>query len=119
MAAPKSAEKSASPEMSLEDFEKQNEQLLTQRDQKKKKGPTPKGGMKRPAASSKATKPKQKEPVVKDKATKSSKVTPLKLGCLRCRGSRNGCVKCHDESFTGLRLTRQEWRAQQQLHNYK
>ena len=36
MAAPKSAEKSASPEMSLEDFEKQNEQLLTQRDQKKK-----------------------------------------------------------------------------------
>lgn len=119
MAAPKSAEKSASPEMSLEDFEKQNEQLLTERDQKKKKVPTPKGEMKRPAASSKATKPKQKEPVVKDKATKSSKVTPLKLGCLRCRGSRNGCVKCHDESFTGLRLTRQEWRAQQQLHNYK
>ena len=33
----------------------------------------------------------------------------LKLGCMKCRGARNGCIQCRRSSYTGRRVTRAEW----------
>ena len=33
----------------------------------------------------------------------------LKLGCKRCRGSRNGCAQCRNPKYSGPRLSRDEW----------
>ena len=33
----------------------------------------------------------------------------LKLGCMKCRGARNGCIQCRRSSYTGRRVPRAEW----------
>ena len=43
----------------------------------------------------------------------------LKLGCLRCRGAKNGCCQCRDPKFAGLRLSREEWNVHAKKHGLK
>lgn len=118
--APEEPAQGPDADMSLEAFEERNAQQLRDRDQKKKPQgkASPQGVLKKPAASSKATKVKVVEPKTTSTSAPKKKVA-VKLGCLRCRGSRNGCVKCQDENFQGMRVNREEWKAQQKLHKYK
>ena len=74
------------------------------------------GGMKRPASAlhggsqaAGAHGLKKKVPCGqgKEKNLKAS----LKLGCGRCKGSRNGCDTCLNPQYKGKRLSRDEWKA--------
>ena len=104
----------------LEECEEANMKKLLEREEQKsaKKGGTTKAKaqaakMKRPACCKPKAQPK--------KVAKSVAAThvEVKKGCKRCRGNRNGCVKCLDPAFTGMRLTRQEWVAHAKAHGWK
>lgn len=88
------------------------------REKNKPKEGAPKGTLKKPAASSQASKDKPAEPKTTSTIVFKKKML-LKLGRLRCRGNRNGCAKCRNETFQGLRFNRELWKAQQKLHKHK
>ena len=72
---------------------------------------------KRPSAGPKMASKKAKAGKPPHLATAGS--TKLKLGCLRCRGAKNGCCQCRDPKFAGLRLCREEWNAHAKKHGLK
>lgn len=95
----KQADENDKAAMTLEDFEEQNYSKLQERKCAKAKGSAkskakaaPKKVLKRPAAASKP------------------QLSKVKLGCKKCRGSRNGCVQCRSPLYSGDRMTRSEWR---------
>ena len=111
-------------ENSLQAMEEQAFQQLAKRRQGMKKRPAaaPSASESAPskkgpgAAKAAAAKPAVKEAkagAAKSAASKPAKAKAgaLKLGCKRCRGSRNGCETCLSADFCGERLNRAEWRA--------
>ena len=70
----------------------------------------PSAGPKMAAKKAKASKPPHPP---------SAGTRTLKLGCLRCRGAKNGCCQCRDPKFAGLRLSREEWNIHAKKHGLK
>ena len=86
------------PAKRLQDFEADAYEKITA---KRARGAS---GMKRPAASREVTQPVPAEGPARPAGGK------LKLGCKKCRGAVNGCDQCRNPAYTGLRLTREEWK---------
>ena len=72
--------------------------------------------VKRPAA---AVKARQTSAAHARKKPAAAKAAAVKLGCGRCRGSRNGCSVCRDPGWSGLRLDREEWKKYAAKHGLK
>ena len=102
----------ASP--TLESIEEANYAQLQERNVKAK-------SMKRPAACSEMS--AKKKPKAKAKASGKAKAvaqaSSVQRGCLRCRGNPNGCSACLKDSFSGMRMSRQEWVQHARLNNLK
>ena len=111
--------------MSLEDFEAKNLQELKDREAKKKEKSVAAKQKGQPKASlqSKAAKPAKattkglKRPAAARPPPSES--NPEGLGCLRCRGSHNGCATCLKPGFQGLRLSRAQWVNHSKLNDLK
>lgn len=108
--------KGGTSKRTLEDFEQANLDLIKAREAKKTKVKGENNGTNLQKPKGKA-KP-MKRPSCKPSTTPSSG-SAMKKGCLRCRGSRNGCDLCLDKSFKGLRLNREEWKDYAKLHGLK
>ena len=102
---------SHSPDMhfkGLEEYEAEAKQMLS-----KKKAKELDAAMKRPASKKAQGKAKPKPKATLKKHTEKTKhVTPAFLkgifGCVRCRGSVNGCDTCKCPYFSGLRFSSRE-----------
>ena len=84
------------PRVSTQAYEEAALQALFARDNRKKV-------MKKPSAAKAVLKRPAKAAIVK---RPSAHQVELLLGCGKCRGSPNGCLKCRDPSFGGRRFTR-------------
>lgn len=72
---------------------------------------------KRPSAGPKVAAKKAK--AGKPRHTTNAGSSRFKLGCLRCRGAKNGCCQCRDPKFAGLRLCREEWKVHAKKNGLK
>ena len=84
---------------------------------KKKPASAKASALKRPAAATAKAKPSNQ---VAPAASKPSNHYQGLLGCIRCRGNKNGCASCIQPGFQGLRLPgRQAWLQWHQGHAKK
>lgn len=104
----------------LEDFEKENLEVLKQRESKKKVSAkeAPKV-LKRPAKCQAAPAPKKAKQEIGAKSKAKHNHTDAKkaLGCGKCRGQ--GCATCRLPGFKGALYTREQWLARAKVMKLK